>query len=192
MSFRFRGWRAQFKKDSLNEFRLGKVMTFMQEKGRLDTVEAWLENVKGPRREDSQNLLDSPHLMEEHAMDYWARNKFNFLCIWEDEPPDEFILTENGFGLWEGECGNFFTEHAYHYFYPLSPHRILVHAKVLFKPRFKDGPIAAIYRPMATLLGLSEEDSIFPVHIYKDPDIEVSAPYRDSLQNGIAQANIPC
>lgn len=188
MSFRFPGRRAQFKSESLNEFGLREVMAFMQAKGRSDTVEAWLETIKGALREDPRNLFNSPHLMESQTKDYWTRNKFCFFCIWEAEPPDEFVLTENGFGLWEGECGNFFTEHAYHYFYPLSPRRILVHAKVLFKPRFKDGEIAKIYRLIAAKFGLNEKGSLFPIGIHKDPYIEVSAKYKSCLlQGGISK-----
>lgn len=169
MSFRFPARRSQFEGGSLNEVGLREVQEFMRRKGRSETIEAWLENIKGALREDPGKLLQSSDIMQTHGTDYWARNKFSFICIWEAEEPDEFILTENGFGLWEGECGNFFTEHAYHYFYRISPRRILVHAKVYFKPQARDGLIGKEYRAIANKLGLGPKGSIFPAEIHKDP-----------------------
>jgi hypothetical protein len=54
--------------------------------------------------------------------------------IWEVAEPYEFILTDNWFNIWEGDCGLGSSSMAYHNFYPISPGRILVALKVWFKP----------------------------------------------------------
>jgi Protein of unknown function (DUF4238) len=56
-----------------------------------------------------------------------------FICVWEAEEPFEFILTDNAFGIFEGNCGRGLCSLAYHYFYPISPRRVLVHARITFK-----------------------------------------------------------
>ena len=145
MSFGYPSRRGQYTENRFCE--VGKTVEekFMRAKGRTTLDDVWLDNMRG-LMETVDDSLDITHFdvaTEQNGdtnigylenCDYRSHNMSTFLCIWEAEAPYEFILTDNGFGIYESDAGRALPSQANHYFYPISPRRILVAAKVWFKP----------------------------------------------------------
>jgi len=146
MSFRYPSRRRQYTENRFCESGKTIEKEFMDAKGRKTLGDVWLENMRGFLMETLDDALDVTIFdvgIKEKAdqnigylehMDYRYHNMSSFLCIWEAEAPYEFVLTDNGFGIYESDAGRAFPSQANHYFYPISPRRILVAAKVWFKP----------------------------------------------------------
>ncbi|CAG8490418.1 14385_t:CDS:2, partial [Racocetra fulgida] len=106
------------------------VESFMQEHNLKNSLEVWLQNVR--------EILDTPHEDVEgnsrvffvDRMDYKLRMIDCFLTIWQAGENDEFIMTSNAFGIFEGinitgsSMGPF--QKAFHWFYVISPKLLLV------------------------------------------------------------------
>ncbi|CAG8585982.1 2605_t:CDS:2 [Cetraspora pellucida] len=114
------------------------IKSFMQEHNLENPQEVWLQNVR--------EILDTPHedvetnlrVFPVDKMDYKMRIIDCFLAIWQAGENDEFIMTTNAFGIFEGI--NMITpmgpiQHAFHWFYVISPKLLLV----LCDFRFREG-----------------------------------------------------
>ena len=99
--------------------------------------------------------------------DQKLREAHTFLCIWEAAEPYEFVLTDNGFNVFEGNCGIALPSFAYHYFYPVSPKRIIVACSITFKQGDSWG--LEMREIEKKLHHLSPEDSIFSPEISVPP-----------------------
>jgi hypothetical protein len=98
--------------------------------------------------------------------DYNCRNMSTFLCIWEAPESGEFILTENGFNIFEGNCGVAFASSAHHFFSPISPRRVIVACSVAFK----NDVIGIAHRNTRKgMLGVDPGDSWFPPYVNVPP-----------------------
>ena len=139
-------------------------------------ADAWLENIKTimasdilPSNED--NLFDPSRWKSLEQTDFWFHNMGTFVCIWEAPEPYEFIIADNTFGIWEGNCGPGMWSQAYHHFYPVSPRHIIVLSKISYKNDSDDikGIGTAAFD---TLLGPSTADSLFPERIHNFPVVQ--------------------
>jgi hypothetical protein len=68
--------------------------------------------------------------------DYVDRMMDRFLVIWQAGENDEFIITKNGFGTFEGinePLPQFNFKYAFHYFYVISPKLVLVLCSVFLR-----------------------------------------------------------
>lgn len=161
MSFRHPRRRRQYLDERFDK--LGKSIEdeFMKTKGLSTLAEVWLENIKGMLAADLCGVgLDAANMGFMEAFDFININLTTFICIWESAEPYEFIVTDNAFGVFEGDCGENHWGQAYHYFYPISPKRIIVHSKISSK---SNEVIGAEYAEFAkTALGLSPDNSLFP------------------------------
>ena len=144
MSFRNRARRQQYKDERFDASGKKIQQAFMKAKGRSSLNDVWLENVKGLLLDDGSPLnyfKPIDEILTDYSrlagpmelIDYKGHIQTTFLCIWEAPEPYEFILTDNGFNIFEGDAGRAFAGSAYHYFYPISPRRILVAARISFK-----------------------------------------------------------
>ncbi|CAG8703980.1 14898_t:CDS:1 [Acaulospora morrowiae] len=119
----------QFTGDNFDFITRSMVNDFMQQQNLQRPEEVWLQNIR--------EILDTPHWEVKDNMkifkidrdDYNQRMVECFLIIWQAGENDEFIVTSNGFGIFEGVSGNMFGSpfgFAYHTFYVLSPKLVLV------------------------------------------------------------------
>ena len=120
-----------------------------------------------PSNED--NLFDPSRWKSLEQTDFWFHNMGTFVCIWKAPEPYEFIIADNTFGIWEGNCGPGMWSQAYHHFYPVSPRRIIVLSKISYKNNDIRGIGTAKFD---TLLGLSTADSLFPERIHNFPLVQ--------------------
>ncbi|CAG8729855.1 14054_t:CDS:1, partial [Acaulospora morrowiae] len=121
-------WR-QFTSDNFDPFTKLMVKEFMQRQNLKRPEEVWLQNIR--------EILDTPHhevkdnmkIFEIDRDDYKQRMVECFLIIWQAGENDEFIVTSNGFGIFEGVSGIIMGSpfgFAYHSFYVISPKLVLV------------------------------------------------------------------
>ncbi|KAH7890456.1 hypothetical protein F5I97DRAFT_1783095, partial [Phlebopus sp. FC_14] len=89
--------------------------------------------------------LTDPRLPEAEdfpAITYQSLAGGFFMCIWEAADGEEFVLTYNGFGLWEGRTGHegIYIDGAFciHRLFPLSPRVVLVLRTVALRPENSD------------------------------------------------------
>jgi hypothetical protein len=105
------------------------VKSFMQQHKLKSAQEVWLQNIR--------EILDTPHteiknnskIFSVDRDDYKQRMVDRFLVIWQAGENDEFLITSNGFGIFEGVTGSVVTlpfQIAYHSFYVISPKLTLV------------------------------------------------------------------
>ena len=180
MSFRYPHHQRQYMEGRFSE--PGKILEtdFMKAKGRQSLDDVWIENIKGILNENVDDGVDLSRFditrtdgnigsVEYIAYKSWTMD--TFICIWEAEEPYEFILMDNGFNIWEGDCGLGSGSMAYHYFYPISPQRILVASKVWFKPVLN--PIELMQRDMTKrIFGIDHKNSVLAEVQHLPPRVE--------------------
>ncbi|CAG8663113.1 12187_t:CDS:1 [Acaulospora morrowiae] len=121
-------WR-QFTGDNFDPITKLMVKDFMQQQNLKRPEEVWLQNIR--------EILDTPHHEVKDNMkifkvdrdEYKHRMVECFLIIWQAGENDEFIVTSNGFGIFEGVSGTSFGlpfGFVYHLFYVISPKLVLV------------------------------------------------------------------
>lgn len=113
----------------------------------LDTPHAELvEHGRNARKELLIQYLDYPHsefdeidpsLEHYPAIEYMMQADGCFLAIWEAAPGEEFILSNNSFGLYEGKQTLWGPSHKFNV---ISPRIALVQCSVGFKPGFHGLP----------------------------------------------------
>lgn len=177
MSFRYPGRRRQYTENRFDQNGKRIQEDFMQSRGRSSLDDVWLESIKGILLEDAENPQSislegkTGSIGPMENIDYKSHKMSTFLCIWEAEEPFEFVLTDNGFNIFEGDCGRAFAGSAYHYFYPLSPRRIIVAAKTSFKS--DHDVMGARHREMGnTILGVDPKNSWFPQELHIPPKVK--------------------
>ena len=150
----------------------------MKSVGRSSIDDIWLEHIKQLLLQDDCKVSlkfdgDSLRPLGENSMeniDYTSHRLSTFLSIWESPESGEFILTENGFNIFEGNCGRAFAGSAYHYFYPISPRRIIVACSVSFKTNDSMGIIHR--NTKKHVLGLDPKDLWFPPYVNIPPRVK--------------------
>ena len=167
MSFRHPRRRQQYLEGKFDGIGKSLETDFMNEKGRSTLGEVWLENMKGIVDTDISELIDQKNIGFMEGMDFLHVMMSNFVCIWEAAPGCEFIVTDNAFGIFEGDCGEGLWGQAYHYFYPVSPTRIIVQSKISYKSNEMAGVEYAKFARNA--LNLSTDNSLFPREIHNFP-----------------------
>ncbi|CAI2178047.1 10662_t:CDS:1 [Funneliformis geosporum] len=120
----------QYTNDIFDRPTKSMVKAFMHQHNLQRPAEVWLQNIR--------EILDTPYseVKDNQKIFYLDREDFkqrmidSFLIIWQAGENDEFIITNNGFGIFEGVNGVVFGElpfqYAYHSFYVISPKLILV------------------------------------------------------------------
>ncbi|CAB4481612.1 hypothetical protein RhiirA5_448560 [Rhizophagus irregularis] len=128
---------SQFTDEKFDSITLSMVKTFMQQHNLQKPKEVWLQNIS--------EILDTPHeevgnnqkIFSIDREDYKQRMIDCFLIIWQAGENDEFIITSNGFGIFEGVSGNMFGafpfQYAFHSFYVISPKLVLVLCPTVFR-----------------------------------------------------------
>lgn len=145
MSFRFPSRRRQYTENRFCDHGKRVEMEFMNAKGRSSLDDVWLENIRGFLLETVDDALDITYddiakkrvrgdIGHMEHIDYKFHVKHTFLCIWDAPESYEFILTDNGFAVYETCAGRALPSQAHHYFYPISPRRIIVCSNIWFKP----------------------------------------------------------
>jgi hypothetical protein len=177
MSFRYPGRRRQYTENRFDQRGKRIQEDFMQFRDRSSLDDVWLESIKGILLEDPENpqRISLAHntgtIGPMENIDYKSHDMTTFLCIWEAEEPFEFVLTDNGFNIFEGDCGRAFAGSAYHYFYPLSPRRIIVAANTSFKSNHD--VMGACHREMANaILGVDPKNSWFEQELHIPPKVK--------------------
>ena len=175
MSFRNPKRRKQYTDERFCKSGMSVQRQYMQERGRASLGDVWLDNMKGFLLDAQlkEPLRQNPFKMQ-HGLIGWMENSDQklrevktFLCIWEAAEPYEFVLTDNGFNIFEGNCGIALPSLAYHYFYPVSPKRIIVACSVTFKQEDSWG--LQMRETEKKLHHISPEDSIFSPEISVPP-----------------------
>jgi hypothetical protein len=134
------------------------IESFMRAKGIHSAVETWLyvlryyldtshsdiirdaaELIEKYGEEGLSKMMTESHIPPdiEHypAVTYQGHADGYFLSIWEAAEGEEFILTHNAFGLWEGAANGF---HGLHRIFVVSPRIAIVLRITLLRPESKD------------------------------------------------------
>ncbi|CAG8665941.1 4351_t:CDS:1 [Funneliformis caledonium] len=106
------------------------VTTFMQQHNLQRPAEVWLQNIREILDTPYSEVKDNEKIFDLDREDFKHRMIDSFLIIWQAGENDEFIITSNGFGIFEGVNGMVFGkfpfQYAYHSFYVISPKLVLV------------------------------------------------------------------
>ncbi|GES76822.1 hypothetical protein RCL_jg23561.t1 [Rhizophagus clarus] len=106
------------------------VRNFMQERNLQKPKEVWLQNIHEILDTSHEEVGNNEKIFSIDREDYKHRMIDCFLLIWQAGENDEFIITSNGFGIFEGVTGNMFGafpfQYAFHSFYVISPKLVLV------------------------------------------------------------------
>ncbi|OJA09736.1 hypothetical protein AZE42_06856 [Rhizopogon vesiculosus] len=79
------------------------IECFMKANGIQSAVEAWLHVLRYYLDTSHSDIMrHAAELIEKYALAYRLQADHHFLSIWEAVEGEEFVLTHNGFGLWEG------------------------------------------------------------------------------------------
>jgi hypothetical protein len=134
------------------------IESFMRSKGIHSAIETWLcvlryyldtshsdimrdaaELIEKYGEESLSKMMTESHIPPdiEHypALTYQGHADAYFLSIWEAAEGEEFILTHNGFGLWEGLGKGF---HGLHRIFVVSPRIAIVLRITPLRPELKD------------------------------------------------------
>jgi hypothetical protein len=159
MSFRSNNRRNQYINNKFDIMTSVSIKSFM-EKHYFDTPEeVWLNDIKNILDTDYDKIVDSSKedlkkIYEGNFDDYLSSMLFSeedskispnirndifieatmFICIWKTNDDSEFVVSDNSFGLFEGDIPGVY----YHTFYVLSPNTILVLSNKCYH---KDGEI---------------------------------------------------
>ncbi|KAF0483163.1 hypothetical protein F8M41_023331 [Gigaspora margarita] len=136
MNYRNPYRKIQFTNNDFDIITRPLVERFMQEHNLNHPQEVWLQNVR--------EILDTPHEDVQNNLkifpidrtDYELRMKGCFLAIWQAGKTDEFIMTTNAFGIFEGitvttPMGP--VHKVFHWFFVISPKVLLVLCDFGFK-----------------------------------------------------------
>ncbi|CAG8455068.1 21252_t:CDS:1 [Dentiscutata erythropus] len=144
MDYRKPSRRNQFADKRFDIVTGSMVENFMQEHNLQSSQEVWLQNVREIIDTPHEDVKDNTRIFVVDRMDYRLRMIDCFLAIWQAGENDEFIMTSNSFGLFEGinydvpiQVGGFGgpRQIAFHWFYVISPKL----AVVLCASGFREG-----------------------------------------------------
>jgi hypothetical protein len=134
------------------------IECFMKAKGIHSAVETWLYFLRYYLDTSHSDIMQhAAELLEKHgleglekmitesdippdlerfpALSYHVQANGNFFSIWEAAEGEEFILTHNAFGLWEGLAGDC---PGLHHIFVVSPRIAVVLCNILLHPEMKD------------------------------------------------------
>ncbi|CAG8716918.1 25992_t:CDS:1 [Dentiscutata erythropus] len=132
MNYRKPARRNQFADKRFDIATWSMVESFMQEHNLQKSQEVWLQNVREIIDTPHEDVNDNTRIFPVDRMDYRLRMIDCFVAIWQAGDNDEFIMTSNAFGIFEGininrplQMGGPIQK-AFHYFYVISPKLALV------------------------------------------------------------------
>jgi hypothetical protein len=133
MNYRNRSRLAQFTEKKFDIATWTLMENFMKEHNLKIAQEVWLQNIR--------EILETPHMeIENNSRIFWVdRTDYKlrmfdcFLVIWQAGENDEFLITKNGFGIFEGVDAKPLFQFAYHWFYVISPKLVLVLCEQSFR-----------------------------------------------------------
>ncbi|CAJ0763762.1 2758_t:CDS:2 [Entrophospora sp. SA101] len=121
---------SQFTMKKFDFATLQLVEDFMRQHKLQHTREVWLQNIREILDTPHEDIKNNSRIFFIDRDDYRQRMIDGFLVIWQAGENDEFIITSNGFGIFEGVTGTMVGglpfQFAYHYFYVISPKLALV------------------------------------------------------------------
>ncbi|RHZ47780.1 hypothetical protein Glove_567g27 [Diversispora epigaea] len=131
MNYRNPYRRIQYTDKIFDPITWSMVENFMKEHNLQSPPEVWLQNVREILESPHEDVKDNPRIFVLDRTDYRTRMIDCFLAIWQAGDNDEFMVTSNSFGIFEGinfeihkDIGSF--QFAFHWFYVISPKLILV------------------------------------------------------------------
>ncbi|KAG9300651.1 hypothetical protein G9A89_023449 [Geosiphon pyriformis] len=137
MSYRNRSRWSQYANEDFDLFTWSMVIDFMRQNNLKKAQEVWLQNIQEILETPHEEIKDNLRIFLIDRAEYDTRMVQCFLVIWQAGENDEFILTNNGFGIFEGtnnSLGIFGpSQFAYHWFYVISPKLVLVLCHPLFR-----------------------------------------------------------
>lgn len=104
------------------------LIWFMKKNNYKSFEEVWLNNIKYILKSNYNEIKYNNKIFPYIRWEYTYIMNSNFTCIWEAQNA-EFILTNKCFGLYEGP----FPIVAYHWFFVISPKRIIVLSNQCFR-----------------------------------------------------------
>ncbi|CAG8808964.1 23987_t:CDS:2, partial [Dentiscutata erythropus] len=121
---------SQFTKEKFDYPTWLKLKEFMNQCNLRNAREVWLQNIIQILKTPHKEVKDNPLIFEIDRDDYQQRMFDYFLVIWQAGESDEFLMTNNGFGIFEGVSEELTKglpfQFAYHFFYVISPKLVLV------------------------------------------------------------------
>ncbi|CAG8460524.1 1248_t:CDS:1 [Paraglomus occultum] len=131
MNYRSRSRWSQFADEKFDFMTRALLQKHMEEHKLKKAHEVWLQNIRGILETPHKNIKDDSRIFSVDRTDYQQRMVDCFLVIWQAGDNDEFIITSNGFGIFEGfsgilPFGQLPFQFAYHWFYVISPKLVLV------------------------------------------------------------------
>ncbi|CAB5367926.1 unnamed protein product [Rhizophagus irregularis] len=129
--------------------------------------EVWLQNIHKLLITEYKDIKNSFRIFMPDREDYIDRMMDHFLIIWQASENDEFIITKNGFGTFEGinePLPQFNFKYAFHYFYVISLKLVLVLCSVFLREElghpFRDQTIFenVPHPPVLKCVKLNNED----------------------------------
>ncbi|CAG8471706.1 135_t:CDS:1 [Ambispora leptoticha] len=136
MNYRNRSRWSQFANEKFDVMTKLLVKNFMHEHKLKSAREVWLRNIREILDTPHEDVKDNMRIFDLDRNDYQFRMIDCFLVIWQAGENDEFIITSNGFGIFEGVTGpGLFGQFqfAYHSFYVISPKLVLVLCHASFR-----------------------------------------------------------
>ncbi|RIA89097.1 hypothetical protein C1645_825339 [Glomus cerebriforme] len=120
---------SQFTNEDFDSATGLEVKNFMKQYNLRRPEEVWLQNIREILDTPHSEVKDNQKIFTIDRNDYKHRMIDCFLIIWQAGENDEFVITCNGFGIFEGITGIVFGapfQYAYHSFYVISPKLVLV------------------------------------------------------------------
>ncbi|RIA89091.1 hypothetical protein C1645_738901 [Glomus cerebriforme] len=118
---------SQFTSERFDSATRLEVKNFMKQYNLQRPEEVWLQNIREILDTPHSEVKDNQKIFSIDRYDYKHRMMECFLVIWQAGENDEFIITNNGFGIFEGITGIVVPfQFVYHSFYVISPKLVLV------------------------------------------------------------------
>ncbi|CAG8457637.1 11959_t:CDS:1 [Diversispora eburnea] len=131
MNYRNPYRRIQYTDKIFDPITWSMVKNFMKGRNLQSPLKVWLQNVREILETPHEDVKDNPRIFGLDRSDYRTRMIDCFLAIWKAGENDEFLVTSNSFGIFEGinfeihkDIGSF--KFAFHWFYVISPKIMLV------------------------------------------------------------------
>ena len=85
---------------------LSMVEEFMRQHKLKRPQDVWLQNIREMLETSHNDIKDNEKIFWLDRDDYKTRMFDRFLVIWQAGENDEFLITSNGFGIFEGVTGS--------------------------------------------------------------------------------------
>ncbi|CAG8440861.1 1001_t:CDS:1 [Dentiscutata heterogama] len=128
---------SQFNREKFDHPTWLRVQEFIRSCNLQNAREVWLQNITQILKTPHKEVKDNPLIFEIDRDNYKQRMVDSFLVIWQAGENDEFLMTNNGFGTFEGVSGEIAEglpfQFPYHLFYIISPKLVLVLCHISFR-----------------------------------------------------------